>query len=200
VINALAAALIGVGGSVVGAAIGGWFGIMAARGQWKRDRADARAERSRQAAMAIAESVASLEEALVAWSAGQSDLVALRTAFNVFSRTAAVQSIALTESTLRERVRRHIELVARVATLAETNPTGAAALVPTARRHADAVIEALDAHYNDAALPSYRPLPLEDAAALLTWPSAAAQGNGQPLAESPAGDAGPAPGGQGHPA
>lgn len=194
----MAAALIGVGGSVVGAAIGGWFAIMATRGQWKRDRADARGERSRQAAMSIAESVASLEEALVTWSAGQSDLVALRAAFNAFSRTAAVQSIALTGSTLRERVRRHIELVARVATIAETNPTGAAALVPTARRHADAVIEALDAHYNDAALPSYRPLPMQDAAELLTWPSPPAQGNGQPAADGTPGGTVPAPGG--HPA
>ena len=129
--------------------------------------------------MSIAESVASMEETLVAWSAGQSDLVALRAAFNAFSRTAAVQSIALTESTLRQRVRRHTELLARIATIAETNPTGAGALVPTARRHADAVIGALDAHYNEAALPSYRPLPLTDAEGLIAWQPTTAQNDGQ---------------------
>lgn len=87
--------------------------------------------------MSIAESVASMEETLVAWSAGQSDLVALRSAFNAFSRTAAVQSIALTESTLGQRVRRHVELLARVATLAETAPGSVGALVPAARRCRD---------------------------------------------------------------
>jgi hypothetical protein len=42
VINALAASLIGAGGSVVGGIVGGWLAIMAARGQWKRYRADVR--------------------------------------------------------------------------------------------------------------------------------------------------------------
>ena len=161
--------MIGAGGSVVGGIVGGWFAIMAVRGQWKRDRADARAERSHQAAMSIAESVASMEEALVAWAAGESSLVALRAAFNAFSRTAAVQSIALSDSALRQRVRRHVELLARVATIAESTPANAAALVPTARRHASAVIEAVDAHCNDAALPWYQPLPLNDAAGLIGW-------------------------------
>jgi hypothetical protein len=41
------------------------------------------------------------------------------------------------------------------------------------------VIEALDAHYNDAALPSYRPLPMNDAAGLIAWPTAPAQNDGQ---------------------
>jgi hypothetical protein len=125
--------------------------------------------------VSIAESIASMEEALVAWSAGQSRLEALRAAFNAFSRTAAVQSIALTDSALRQRVRRHVELLARVATVAETAPVGASALVMTARRHADAVIEALEAHCVDAALPSYRPLPLDDAEGLIAWRPAGTQ-------------------------
>jgi hypothetical protein len=161
--------MIGAIGSVVGGIVVGWFTIMAARGQWKRDRADARLDRSRQAAMSIAESVASMEEALVSWSADQSSLAALRAAFNAFSRTAAVQSIALTEGTLSRRVRRHVELLARVAHVAQDAPAGAKALVETARRHADAVIEALEAHCNDAALPSYRPLPLDDSEGLIAW-------------------------------
>lgn len=168
-ISALAAALIGVGGSLVGGIVGGWFALLAARGQAKRDRETARVERSHQAAMSIAESLASMEEALVAWAADQSDLTSLRAAFNAFSRSAAVQSIALTDSALRQRVRRHVELLARIATIAERTPANAAALVPTARRHADALIESLDAHYNDATLPSYQPLPLEDAAGLIGW-------------------------------
>jgi hypothetical protein len=165
----LAAALIGAGGSLVGGIVGGWFALLASRGQAKRDRETGRVERSHQAAMSIAESLASMEEALVAWSADQSDLASLRAAFNAFSRSAAVQSIALTDSALRQRVRRHVELLARIAAFAEGTPDNAALLMPTARRHADAVIEALDAHYNDAALPSYQPLPLQDAAGLTVW-------------------------------
>jgi hypothetical protein len=157
------------GGSVVGGVVGGWFALLAVRSQWERDRAEARADRSRQAALSIADAIPGMEMALVAWSAGQSSPVELRAAFNTFSGTAAVQSIALTDSALRTRVRRHAELLARIATLAESVPAGAAALVPTARLHADAVIEALDAHYNDAALPSYQPLPMNDAEGLIGW-------------------------------
>lgn len=168
-ISALGAALTGAGGSVVGGIVGGGFAILAARSQWKRDRAAARADRSHNAARSIGESLASMEEALVAWSAGQSNLPALRAAFNSFSRMAAVQSMVLSDGPLRQRVRRHVELLSIIATLAETQPANSAALVPTARLHASAVLEALDAHCNDAALPSYQPLPLTDAAALIGW-------------------------------
>jgi hypothetical protein len=199
VISALAAALIGAGGSVVGGIVGGWLALVAVRSQWRRDRADARADRSHNAAMSIAEAVASMEEALVAWGAGQSSLAALRAAFNTFSRTAAVQSIAVTDSVVRQRVRRHVELLARVATLAETQPPAAAELIPTSRCHTDAVIDALTAHYNDAALPAYRPLPLEDAVALLAWHSPPAEGDSQRAAGVAPGAAVPAPGDQDEP-
>ena len=101
-------------------------------------------------------------------------------AFNAFSITATVQSIAVTDGAVRQRVRRHVELLAQVAMLTESAPGGAAALIPAARRHASAVIEALEAHYNDAALPSYRPLPMGDAAELVAWQPTAAQGDGRP--------------------
>jgi len=176
VTSVLEAALIGGGGSVVGGLVGGWFALLAVRNQWRRDRAEARADRSRQAALSIADAIPAMEVALVAWAAGQSKLVELRGAFNAFSGTAAVQSIALTDSALRQRVRRHVELLVRVAALAESSPAVAAALIPTARRHADVVIESLDAHYNDAALPSYRPLPMDDAEGLIRWaPKAGAE-------------------------
>jgi hypothetical protein len=37
------------------------------------------------------------------------------------------------------------------------------------------VIEALEGHCNDAALPSYRPLPLDDAEGLIAWQPAGSQ-------------------------
>jgi hypothetical protein len=76
---------------------------------------------------------------------GQARLTELRAAFNAFSRTVAVQSIAVTGSAVRQRVRRHVELLARVVTRAESSPASGVALILTARRHADAVIEAFDA-------------------------------------------------------
>lgn len=164
---------------MVGGIVGGWFALVAVRSQWRRDRAEARADRSHQAALSIADAIPSMEVALVTWSVGQSSSVALRTAFNAFSGTAAVQSIALTDSALRQRVRIHVELLSRVATLAETAPANAAALVWTARLHANAVIEALEAHYNDAALPSYRPLPMNDVEGLIKWQPRSAQDGGE---------------------
>jgi hypothetical protein len=169
VTSVLEAALIGAGGSVVGGIIGGWFALLAVRSQWKRDRADARADRSHQAALSIAESVTDVEEVLVAWSAGQADQRRLRAAFNSFSRTAAVQTMALTDDSLRQRVRAHVQLLMRVALLAEKSPAGSVALTESARRHADALIEALEAHYTDTALPPYQPLPMNDVAGLLVW-------------------------------
>jgi hypothetical protein len=54
---------------------------------------------------------------------GQARLTELRAAFNAFSRMVAVQSIAVTDSAVRQRVRRHVELLARVVTLAESSRT-----------------------------------------------------------------------------
>jgi hypothetical protein len=171
VISALAAALIGAGGSVIGGIVGGGFAILAVRGQWKRDRANNREDRSRRAAISIAESAASVEETLVMWSARQtqSDLAVLRSAVNAFSRTAAVQSIALTDDPLRQRVRAHMQLLARVSLLAEQSAAGGVALSESARRHTDAMVEALESHYHGDALPPYHPLPLNDLDGLIAW-------------------------------
>lgn len=65
-ISGLESALIGVGGAIIGGALGGWFGLLAAGPQSKRERAESRKERSRQAAMDIADAWPVLEEALLA--------------------------------------------------------------------------------------------------------------------------------------
>ena len=165
---AVIAALIGAGGSLIGGVVGGWFTLRAGHRQWQRDREDSRAERSHQAAMAIAGAVADLEEAVVIWEARPSDIDALREAFNIFSRIATIQSMALTDDTLRQRVRTHTELVVRLAAGAGSTPS-AAAFTGTVRRHADALIGALEAHVNGNSLPAYQPPPLNDAAGLITW-------------------------------
>jgi hypothetical protein len=79
----------------------------------------------------------------------------LRVAFNAFSRSAAVQSIALTDGDLRTRVRNHARLAGLLCVVAERGGGVGPRLSDTVRLHADAVIEAIDAHVNDQRLPSY---------------------------------------------
>jgi hypothetical protein len=169
VTSALATALIGADGSVVGGIVGGWLAIVAVRGQWKRDRASGREERSQRAAMAIADSVASLAPALVAWSARQMhiDHDVLREAVNAFSGTAAVQTMALTDDTLSQRLRAHVQLFTRVVVAAQQEAALGVALTELARRQTDAVLDALGAHCRGDALPPYQPIPLTDVASLL---------------------------------
>ena len=69
---------------------------------------------------------------------------ALVAAFNTFVATTAVQSIALADAQLRDRLHLHTQLVGTFAQVARELQT-AAARVETVRRHSDAVLDALDA-------------------------------------------------------
>jgi gas vesicle protein len=112
------AALIGVGGSVVGGAVGGWFVLLAAHRQSEHDRQSARLDRSHQAALAIADAIAALAVAVTTWKKRQDhDLVALATAFNAYSQAVSVQSIALIDPDLRNRVRNQTQLTIAFLTL-----------------------------------------------------------------------------------
>lgn len=173
----IVAAVIGAGGSVIGGLVGGWLALVAGHRQWQRDSEAQRAERSRAAAMLIAESVAELEKAVVIYAAGESDSIGLRVAFNVFAQTAGVQAIALADRDLRSRVRNHVEWVGTFAAIADQRQVEAV-LVEPMRRHADALIDALDSHVNDLPLPPYQPPPLGDAAALIEWQPVGTPGSG----------------------
>src|SRR5215469_14372419 len=98
------AAGIGAGGSVVGGIVGGWFAIRATHRQWQRDRDDARIDRSRLAAMAIADSISEMDFAVFNWDQGRTQADDLRASFNALVRTLAVQSLLLTDDELRARV------------------------------------------------------------------------------------------------
>lgn len=167
--------------------MGGLFALWVGGRQTKRDRVAAQTDRSHQAAMSIAQEIAALEEAIVVWKAaaerathagaidvgnvqrvaaiGQSMTDATRTAsemraaFNGFSRSATVQRIGLTDSDLRTRVRNHMRLAGLLCVVAEQGGTVGVQLSETVRRHADAVLDAIDAHVNGQQLPSYTPLP-----------------------------------------
>lgn len=181
------AAVIGAGGSVVGGAVGGYFALLVGRRQARQDRSDARTERSHQAALSVAHEIATLQEAVVAWKVaaggaaqagardvrnvqraaaiGQSMTDAaravseLRGAFNEFSRSSIVQCIGLTDDNLRARVRDHARLAGLLCSVAENGGVPGPLLSETVQRHADAVLDAIDAHVNGRSLPRYAPLP-----------------------------------------
>jgi hypothetical protein len=158
---AVIAAVIGAGGSVIGGIVGGWFTLRAGHRQWQRDREDSRTERSRQAALAVAEAVADMERAVATWEvhSGEEvhsgDIDALRGAFAVFSRTVSIQSMPLIDDTLRQRLRDHAVQVHSLVAAAGTTPPAADAISEVQRR-ADALIEALDAYQRKPTTPNVR--------------------------------------------
>lgn len=171
------AALVGVGGSAIGGLVGGWYALRATHEQWQRDREDARTDRSRQAAMSIAEAVGEMEQAIGTWQANpadQAEIAALLNAFNGFSRSVAIQGLALTDDELHSRVRAHQIFVGVLGKLAQQGSTSAPPLAEQVRKHADVVLDAISAHVHGNLLPAYQPLPLSDAVALMQWTPAPA--------------------------
>jgi hypothetical protein len=146
-------ALLGVGGSIVGGAVGGWYVLRATHQQWVHDRAAARLDRSHRAASAVMAAISDLELAIVAWQKGRKDADALRDATNSFERTALVQSIALTDDELSERLNYHRLLAHKLVQAVNDKETGAPALSETVRYHADAMFHALRAHTRGEPLP-----------------------------------------------
>ena len=181
------AAIIGAAGSVVGGFVGGFVALLGARKQAQRDREDARADRSHQAAMSIAGGMASVVVAIVVWKeaaeqaarAGAVDVgnvqrgaaigqsmtdvtratAGMRAAATEFGQVAAVQGLALTDGDLASRVVSHIRLVAFLCRFAEQSGTAGPQLSDTVQRHAQAVVDAIEAHVNGRPLPGYAPLP-----------------------------------------
>ena len=153
-ISGLTAALIGLGGSVIGGAVGGWFTLMAGKRQSRSEREAVRVERSRQAAMDIASAWPVLEEALLARASGKISADDLHTAFNTFSRTATMQSIPITNDKLRRRIRGHLEL-AFSSTLYADDPEQLSSKVGPLRANGGAISDSIDAYYNDKPLPAY---------------------------------------------
>lgn len=184
------AALIGVGGSAVGGLVGGWYALRAGHNQWQRDRQDAQTDRSRQAAMSIAEVIGEMEQAIGTWQANptdQAEIAALLNAFNAFSRTVAIQSLALTDRELRARVRAHQTLVGVLGTIAAQGGTSGPPLAGQVRKHADVVLDTIAAHVHGSPFPPYEPLPLDNAGALMQWTQ------GPATAPQDAGHEGPLP-------
>jgi hypothetical protein len=168
-IDWLYAALVGVGGSVLGGIVGGWFALRAVHQQWDHERETSRLDRSHQAAATAIAGISELERAIVAWQKGEIDADALREAKNFFEVSILVPITALTDADLSNRVGNHRKLVWRLDEAVRKQPTMARALSETVRYDTDVVVPALQAHIRDEPLPSYEAPPLDDAVRLLTW-------------------------------
>jgi len=164
-------AVIGFGSAIIGAIVGGFFVLYAARAQWKRDKRDA----SHQAARRILAVLAPLEGVFATWLAGQSISAAeAATTFNTFSAATTTELPFIVDDQVCVRVLAHLELCGPLIQIAAAKLPPADVL-RAVRRHADAVVEALEAHIRDKPLPSYVPLPLNpsgapDVKALISWP------------------------------
>jgi hypothetical protein len=168
-------AIIGFGSAIIGAIVGGVFVFVAARGQWRADREEAAHQASREAARRIVATLVQLEGVFASLLDGLSVPTADAAAtFNTFSAATTTELPFITDDQVCQRVLAHVELcwpMIRVASATPTPPQVWAA----ARRHADSVTEALEAHIRGAQLPSYKSLPKNpsggiDVRALMSWP------------------------------
>ena len=163
------AALIGVGGGAVGGIVSGWFVVITQRQQWQRDREDARRDRSERAAQAIADTLASMDAAVVLWQANQSDTEPLRLAYGDCARVVRVQGMTLGDQALRDQLNNHMRLTSIFVNTAIKGGGAARAVSETVRRHTVAVISALEAHVSGQPLPAYEALDTTDRNALVSW-------------------------------
>ena len=158
---------IAAGSAVIGALIGGLMTSRGATKQWQRDLLRARRDRSHQAAQRLLIAVARMEAAVVEWAADH-DAAALGASFNAFSLTTVAENPFLIDDNVANRVRAHVEFTAVFAAIARQGDIPAP-MTEAVRRHADAVVSALEAHIADKPLPAYRELPLGRAAELMAW-------------------------------
>jgi gas vesicle protein len=153
-ISGLETAVIGVIGSVIGGIVGGVFALRATASQSKREREEASRDRSRQAAMNIADALSVLEETLLDRSRETIDANGLDRAYNVFSRTVSTQSIPITDDELRRRIEAHRRLVFEATDSTHVGPAELAGRVDRPRAKGDAMSKAIEAHYRNIPLPA----------------------------------------------
>jgi hypothetical protein len=161
------AALIGVGGAVVGGIVGGWYVMRTNRQQSQRDREDVRTDRSRQAALAIASAIGELITAMVAWRIDCDDQK-LGASLVPFNLTAGIQNLALADDEVRARVVNDVYLAASIPSLPDDSES-AKVIADAICRHSQEVIDALGKHVHGRQLPPYEAPPLNDAEALMSW-------------------------------
>lgn len=168
---ALIGGLIGFAGAIIGAIVGGLFVQGATRRQWKRDRRD-------QAGRRLLDSLFQLEGVFATWLAGESLSIAeVANAFNSFSSAWTTELPFIEDDRVRTRVREHVGLCHPLLMIAkDMSSAPPKAIIEAVRRHAELVIETLQAHVSGASLPPYPPLPrtkggIVDLDGLIAWPT-----------------------------
>jgi hypothetical protein len=155
-----------VGGAVVGGIVGGSYVIYTGRQQSRRDREDARTDRSSQAALAIASAIGQLITAMVAWRIDR-DNQKLWAALVPFNLTAGIQNLALADGEVRSRVVNDVYLAASISSLPDDSES-IKVIADAICRHSQEVIDALGKHIHGQQLPPYEAPPLNDAEALMS--------------------------------
>jgi hypothetical protein len=122
-----------------------------------------------------------LHQAIVAWQKGRTDAAGLREAHNTFDSAAFVESTALNDDELRNRVNKHRRLVwildDIIHRVDNAIPKQAVLdLSETVLYHQDLVLRALEAHVQDKKPPpGYQAPPVDDLVKLLRWGAERAQ-------------------------
>jgi hypothetical protein len=163
-------ALIGFGGAVVGGAFVVWAGSL----QWRRDRRDAKADRSQMAAKIILGRLMVLAYATTAWFDSY-DTQALSRAKDDFIITAIPEVPSISDDRVGKMVATHMDFAGHlVRVAASTSMPGRAAentvkLAKAWRLHAATLAAALTAHIRGDPLAPYQPPDLANDAALIEW-------------------------------
>ena len=167
-------ALIGFGGAVIGALIGGSFVVWAGSLQWRRDRRDARIERSQAAAKMILGRLMVLAYAMTAWFESH-DTPELSRAKDDFIITAIPEVPTLSDDRVGKMVAMHMDFAAHLVRVASSTALPGHAAENTVklamawRLHAATLAAALTAHIRGDPLAPYRVPDLTDDSALIAW-------------------------------
>jgi hypothetical protein len=168
-------ALIGAGGAIVGALVGGLLVIWAGTRQWRRDRADATAERSHAAAKSILASLGNYELAVIAWQQDYK-MDALLRAKDAFTLASLPELPLISDYNVTSRIFAHTEFGLRLIYAASTTGFSGArpadrtiALAKAFQRHGGYLVICLVAHIQGNKLPPYQRPPLDDDSALIDW-------------------------------
>lgn len=169
--DALVQAAIAAGSAGLGGLVAGGLALRAGRKQWERDLLSARADRSREAASRMLTAIGQGEGAVAEWMAAPTEdhLETLRTRTNDLYLAVTAEIAHLSDPAVADRVRDHAGVMSTLAAVAKRSADPPLRVAGGVSRHADAVIEALQAHIAGEPLPAYHAPDWRSVAAVIAW-------------------------------
>jgi hypothetical protein len=163
-------ALISGGSALLGAVVGSVITSRAGQALAKGERKAQRLRRSHEAASELIESIYTLSRA-VDYAIASTSPPLLAEASNDFSESVAPKLAWIEDEALTSRVRNHRTFAVAVGIggtpkISRIPPPG---LAEALGRHAEAILEGLEAHIQGIPLPAYREPPLRDIQGLIDW-------------------------------